>query len=178
MGQKATLIYLSCCELGFLLLQLKPFQAAVPTMTQTAQGTWPWKLSTSLSSGPRLRTPDPEKKAWKAKTSIYQTWVSVFYPPFSAASINVSHYTITYSINLNIYTYIYMQNLHFYSNSKTGIFCYKSYLMNKHNEKEQKIVIHWSLKVNWCTIIWVQVVGKNSSFLSSIGEKIKRSGKI
>ena len=66
MGQKATLIYLSCCELGFLLLQLKPFQAAAPTMTQMAQGTRPW--SASLSSGPWLRTPDPEKRAWKAKT--------------------------------------------------------------------------------------------------------------
>lgn len=28
--------HLSCCELGFLLLQLKPFQVAAPTMTQTA----------------------------------------------------------------------------------------------------------------------------------------------
>lgn len=68
MGEKLSLICLSCCELGFLFLLLKAFLADTPTMTQMAQGTCPWSSFASLSSGPRLRTPDPEEKEWKVKT--------------------------------------------------------------------------------------------------------------
>lgn len=115
--------HLSCCRLGFLLLQLKPFRHNKHHDTNSSG--MALKLSTSLSSGPRLRrTPDQRKSTERPRPAFTKPESPVF-PPFFSCIHNVSHYTITYSINLNIYIHC-MPESHYTPNSKTGIFYCKS----------------------------------------------------